>query len=135
MTLQSRVLRLFPDARRLEAERNGLRGERDSMTLKVRATSAKMSIMEEEARVLRTERNRLKQELARQTGEAKRLGRELQAALVAAEKITRERDRLAEERAKLAAERDAALAKAASASQGPQEKTCPPSPTGDTAPA
>jgi uncharacterized protein (DUF3084 family) len=120
------MLRLFPEARRIAADRDRAQGERDSMALKMRATSAKMGIMEEEARELRRGQDRLKQELAGakqelggakqeleglkqelvaskqelvgQTAEGARLTERLQASLAAGGAVTKERDRLAAER-------------------------------------
>jgi hypothetical protein len=109
LTLLFHILRLFPEVRVLEAERDQMRGERDSMTLKVRAASAKMGIFEEQARVSRGERDRLKQEAVRQAAECERLEARLKAALAAGGVVTKERNKLAEERASLIAQRDGAL--------------------------
>jgi uncharacterized protein YhaN len=102
----SRILRLFPEIRLLEAERDRMRGERDSMMLKVRATSAKMGIFEEEARVSRSERDRLRQEVARCSAACERLEGRLRAALAAGGAVTKERNRLAEELATLVAQQE-----------------------------
>ena len=111
MSLLFSVLDRIPAVRRLSAERDALRSERDSMRLKVRAASAEMGTLEEQGRVSQGERNRLAEQVAQQA-------RQLEAALATTEALTKERDELAEERDALAAQRDAAAERERAARSG-----------------
>ena len=98
LSLLSRVMKRMPPVRRLEAERDALRGERDSMRLKVRAISARMGILEEQGRVLASERDRCAEQLRVQAAEQGRLSAQLRAALEARDAVAAERDRLKADR-------------------------------------
>ncbi len=106
MSLLSRVLKRMPPVRRLEAERDALRGERDSMQLKVRAISARMGILEEQGRVLAVERDRCAEQVKVQTAEQGRLSAQLRAALAACDAVAAERDTLKADRDALLAQQE-----------------------------
>ena len=88
-----RLLQRIPAIRRLQDERDGLRGNQNSMQLKLRAASAEMDDLEEQCRVLRQERDQLVEAAAQRAAE--------HAALV------KERDTLLEERRALMAHKAA----------------------------
>lgn len=94
MSLLSRALMRIPRVRRLEEERDALRAERDSMRLKVRATSAKMGVLEEQVRVSAGERDRHAEQVKAQAAEHGRLSEQLRAALAACGEAMAERDKL-----------------------------------------
>ncbi len=106
MILLSRVLMRIPAVRRLEEERDALRGERDSMRLKVRAISAKMGVLEEQGRVLASERDRCAEQVKARTVDHERLSAELRAALEACDAVAAERDRLKADRDALVVQRE-----------------------------
>lgn len=95
MSLLSRALMWIPRVRRLEEERDALRGERDSMRLRVRAISAKMGVLEEQGRVLAGERDRCAEQARTQAAEHGRLSAQLRAVLEARDAVAAERDQLA----------------------------------------
>ena len=103
LSLLFRALMRIPRVRRLEEERDALRGECDSMRLKVRAISAKMGVLEEQGRMLASERDSLADLAKAQVAEHGRLSAQLRAALEACDAVTAERD-------KLKASRDAPIA-------------------------
>lgn len=107
MSLMSRVLKWMPLVRRLEAERDALRGERDSMRLKVRAISARMGVLEEQSRVLAGERDHCAEQVRVQTAEHGHLSAQLRAALEACNAAVAERDKLKADCDALAAQDDA----------------------------
>ncbi len=94
MSLLFRLLQWVPDIQRLEAERDTLRSEQNSIKLKLRAASAEMGVLEEQLRVLQAERD----------SQAARL----KAANTASEALTKERDGLLQERRALIAQNEAA---------------------------
>jgi len=110
LSLLFRLLQRMPAVQRLQEERDGLRAERNSMQLKLRAASAEMGVLEEQCRVLQRERDRLTEEVTRRTTEHESQAARLKAALAAGEVLTKERDSLAEERRVLIARGDAASA-------------------------
>ncbi len=100
----SRLLQRIPAVRRLRDERDGLRGDQNSMQLKLRAASAEMDDLEEQCRVLRQERNQLTAAAAQQAADH---AAQIEAALLANAALVRERDALLEERRTLMAHKAA----------------------------
>ncbi len=97
MTPLFRLLqRILPAVRRLEDERDGLRGDQNSMQLKLRAASAEMDDLEEQCRTLRRERDRLAEAAADHAAQ-------MEAARQANAALLKERDALLEERGALMA--------------------------------
>lgn len=96
-----RLLQRIPAIRRLQDERDGLRGDQNSMQLKLRAASAEMDDLEEQCRVLRRERDRLAAAAAEHAAQ-------MEAALLANAALAKERDALLEERRALMAHKAAA---------------------------
>ena len=119
MSLLSRLLMRMPPVRRLEAERDALRGERDSMRLKVRAISARMGILEEQGRVLTGERDRLAEQARVHMVEQGRLSAQLKAAQEACDAVAAERDQLK-------ADRDASIAQQEDAAGWRDQPACDP---------
>ena len=109
MSVLFHFLQWMPPVRRLQRERDALRGEQNSMQLKLRAASAEMGVLEEQCRVLQAERDRLRKR-ATQTADYERQAARLRVALAAGQDVTRERDTLAGEHASLIEQRDAAVA-------------------------
>ncbi len=105
MTPLLRLLRRIPAIRRLQDERDGLRGDQNSMQLKLRAASAEMDDLEEQCRVLRQERDQLAGAAARRAAEH---AAQIEAALVENAALLKERDALLEERRTLMAHKEAA---------------------------
>ncbi len=95
-----RLLQRIPAIRRLQDERDGLRGNQNSMQLKLRAASAEMDDLEEQCRELRRERDQLTQAAAEHAAQIK-------AALLANATLVKERDALVEERRALMAHKAA----------------------------
>lgn len=95
-----RLLQRIPAIRRLQDERDGLRGNQNSMQLKLRAASAEMDDLEEQCRVLRQERDQLAQATARRAAEH---AAQIEVALLANAALVKERDALLEERRALMA--------------------------------
>lgn len=95
-----RLLQRIPAIRRLQDERDGLRGNQNSMQLKLRAASAEMDDLEEQCRELRRERDQLTQAAAEHTAQ-------IEAALLANAALIKERDALVEERRALMAHKAA----------------------------
>ena len=92
MTPLFRLLqRTFPAVRRLQDERDGLRGDQNSMQLKLRAASAEMDDLEEQCRVLRQERDQLAEAVARQAADH---AAQIEAARLANAALLKERDAL-----------------------------------------
>ena len=101
MTPLFRLLqRIVPTVRRLQDERDGLRGDQNSMQLKLRAASAEMDDLEEQCRVLRRERDQLVEAAAQQATDH---AAQIESALLANAALAKERDELAEERRALMA--------------------------------
>lgn len=100
-----RLLQRIPAIRRLQDERDGLRGDQNAMHLKLRAASAEMDDLEEQCRVLRRERDQLAEAAARQAAEH---AARIEAALLANAALVKERDALLEERRALTAHKAAA---------------------------
>ena len=99
MTPLFRLLqRIFPAVRRLQDERDGLRGDQNSMQLKLRAASAEMDDLEEQCRMLRRERDQLAKAAADHAAQ-------MEAAHVANAALLKERDAVVEERQALAAQK------------------------------
>ena len=96
-----RLLQRIPAIRRLQDERDGLRGDQNSMQLKLRAASMEMDDLEEQCRVLRQERDQLAEAMARHAAQ-------IEAALLANAALVKERDALVEERRALMAHKAAA---------------------------
>ena len=106
MTPLFRLLqRIFPAVRRLQDERDGLRGDQNSMQLKLRAASAEMDDLEEQCRVLRRERDQLVEAAARRAADH---AAQIESARLANAALLKERDALAEERRALMAQKAAA---------------------------
>jgi len=101
----------IPRVRRLEEERDVLRAERDSMRLKVRATSAKMGVLEEQVRVLVGERDRYAEQVKAQVAEHGRLSEQLRAALAASGAAAAERDKLKADHDALIVQQEDAVSK------------------------
>ena len=102
MTPLFRLLqRISPSVRRLQDERDGLRGDQNSMHLKLRAASAEMDDLEEQCRTLRRERDHLAKAAADHAAK-------MEAALQANAALLKERDALLEERRALTAHKAAA---------------------------
>jgi len=118
------VLHWMPPVRRLQAERDALRGEHNSMQLKLRAASAEMGVLEEQCRVLQAERDRLRKR-ATQTADYERQAARLRVALAAGQDVARERDSLAAGHASLVEQRDAAVAERDRLARA-MEKQCAP---------
>ena len=97
--------RIFPAVRRLQDERDGLRGDQNSMQLKLRAASAEMDDLEEQCRELRRERDQLVEAAARRAADH---AAQIEAARLANATLLKERDALAEERRALMARKAAA---------------------------
>ena len=96
LTLLFRLLqRIVPAVRRLQDERDDLRGDQNSMQLKLRASSAEMDDLEEQCRVLRRERDQLVEAAARRAAEH---AAQIESAHLANAALLKERDALAEER-------------------------------------
>ena len=95
-----RLLQRIPAIRRLQDERDGLRGDQNSMQLKLRAASAEMDDLEEQCRVLRRERDQLAAATAEHAAQ-------MEAALLANAALVKERDNLLEERRALTAHKAA----------------------------
>ena len=95
-----RLLQRIPAIRRLQDERDGLRGNQNSMLLKLRAASAEMDDLEEQCRELRRERDQLTQAAAEHAAQ-------IEAALLANAALIKERDALVEERRALMAHKAA----------------------------
>lgn len=95
-----RLLQRIPAIRRLQDERDGLRGDQNSMQLKLRAASAEMDDLEEQCRVLRRERDQLAAATAEHVVQ-------MEAALLANAALVKERDNLLEERRALTAHKAA----------------------------
>ena len=101
MTPLFRLLqRIFPAVRRLQDERDGLRGDQNSMQLKLRAASAEMDDLEEQCRMLRRERDQLAKAAADHAAQ-------MESALLANAALLKERDALIEERRALTAHKAA----------------------------
>ena len=96
MTPLFRLLQRIPAIRRLQDERDGLRGDQNSMQLKLRAASAEMDDLEEQCRELRRERDQLAKTAAEHAAG-------IEAALLANAALLKERDALIEERRALMA--------------------------------
>lgn len=96
-----RLLQRIPAIRRLQDERDGLRGDQNSMHLKLRAASAEMDDLEEQCRVLQRERDQLIEAAAQRAAQ-------IEAALLANAALVKERDALLEERRTLVAHKEAA---------------------------
>ena len=96
-----RLLQRIPAIRRLQDERDGLRGDQNSMQLKLRAASAEMDDLEEQCRMLRRERDQLAEAAARHAAQ-------MEAAHLANAALVKERDALIEERRALMAHKAAA---------------------------
>ena len=89
MTPLLRLLqRIVPAVRRLRDERDGLRGDQNSMQLKLRAASAEMDDLEEQCRELRRERDQLVEAAARHAAQ-------IESARLAHAALLKERDALA----------------------------------------
>ena len=101
MTPLFRLLQRIPAIRRLQDERDGLRGDQNAMQLKLRAAAAEMDDLEEQCRVLRQERDQL-------AGAAAEHAARIEAALLANAALAKERDALLEERRTPAAHKEAA---------------------------
>lgn len=128
MSLLFRLLRLVPAVQRLEAERDTLRSEQNSIKLKLRAASAEMGVLEEQLRVLQGDRDRLVKAAAGHKMEHDSQAVRLKAAVAASEALTRERDTLAQERRALIAQNEAARTereRMAKASDSRRQKTGP----------
>lgn len=95
-----RLLQRIPAIRRLQDERDGLRGNQNSMQLKLRAASAEMDDLEEQCRVLRRERDQLAAATAEHVAQ-------MEVALLANAALVNERDALLEERRALMAHKAA----------------------------
>ncbi len=80
------ILGHYPPVRRLQRERDALRGEHNSMQLKLRAASAEMGVLEEQCRVLQAERDRLRIR-ATQTADYERQAARLRVALAAGQDV------------------------------------------------
>lgn len=104
MNSLSRLLQRIPAVRRLRDERDGLRGDQNSMQLKLRAASAEMDDLEEQCRVLRRERDQLTAAAAQRTADH---AAQIEAALLANAALVKERDALLEERRALMAHKAA----------------------------
>lgn len=118
MTPLFRLLQHIPAVRALQDERDVLRGEQNSMRLKLRAASAEMDVIEEQCRVLRRERDGLAAAMARQAAEH---ASQLQASLAASAALTKERDDLGAECRALTAQKDAAEAERSQAARDLEE--------------
>ena len=94
--------RIFPAVRRLQDD---LRGDQNSMQLKLRAASAEMDDLEEQCRELRRERDQLVEAAARRAADH---AAQIEAARLANAALLKERDALAEERRALVARKAAA---------------------------
>lgn len=93
MTLFRRLLQRLPIVQQLEAERNALRAEQSSIHLKLRASAAKMAVLEEERRVAQRDRDRLAERLARQAAEHRADTARLEAMLAEARALATDRSR------------------------------------------
>lgn len=122
MSLLFRLLQLIPEVRRLEAERDALRSEQNSMKLKVRATSAEMGVLDEQCRMLKKERDLLTQDVARRKTEQDSQAVRLKAAAAATEALTKERDNLLQERRALIAQNEAARGERDRISKAPDNR-------------
>ncbi len=92
MTPLFRLLhRILPAVRRLQDERDGLRGDQNSMRLKLRAASAEMDDLEEQCRMLRRERDQMAKAAADHASQ-------VEEARLANAALLKERDALIEER-------------------------------------
>ena len=96
MTPLFRLLQRIPAVRRLQDERDGLRGDQNSMQLKLRAASAEMDDLDEQCRMLRRERDQLAKAAADHASQ-------IEAAHAANAALLKERDALIEERRALMA--------------------------------
>ena len=96
MTPLFRLLQRIPAVRRLQDERDDLRGGQNSMQLKLRAASAEMDDLEEHCRVRRRERDQLAKAAADHASQ-------IEAARLANAALLKERDALVEERRALMA--------------------------------
>ena len=96
MTPLFRLLQRIPAVRRLQDERDGLRGDQNSMQLKLRAASAEMDDLDEQCRLLRRERDQLARAAADHAFQ-------IEAARAANAALIKERDALIEERRALMA--------------------------------
>ena len=96
MTPLFRLLQRIPAVRRLQDERDGLRGDQNSMQLKLRAASAEMDDLDEQCRLLRRERDQLAKAAADHASQ-------IEAARAANAALIKERDALIEERRALMA--------------------------------
>ncbi len=129
------LLQWMPPVRSLQRERDTLRGEQNSMQLKLRAASAEMGVLEEQCRVLQAECDRLRKR-ATQTANYERQAARLRIAMDAGQDLARERDTLAAEHASLVEQRDAVvaerdrLARVIERQCAPTEPNGPPSPRG-----